>query len=746
MKTANQFFVRLKQLFIFIIISLSLITCTKQGGDNNSTGTNPPPPPPPPSHSLGLALESDSSYQQNPVAETPTGGGTLPSKYILEAPSITSNQASEGACTSFAAAMTKSIMDHNQYGIDYIQNGIIYSPSFLYNQLNSIPGVCTSDAKQEDNLTTLQYLGDCTIDQMPYIDGGCATKPTVDQINEASDNKIQSWGRLNNISASAIKAFINNGQPVIIGFLTDAFFQTAKSSSDDIIWKKVVAPLYSSEGHAAVLYGWDDSKHAFKLINSYGNQWGYNGTIWVDYDFVQNPSIFYQAYTMTNFSKTNKYLGISGDLNFGNVQVNSSATKTLTLTNNSGTPINVSNVSIDAPYSVDKTNFIIAANGNSPLKVTFTPTAAGEVDKTLTITSDASNSPTTIPATGNGTQQQTQTKIISLSGTSLSFGNINIGQSSTQALTITNTGNATLTVNKINYSSSDFTGDWDNGPIAAGTSHTVNVTFKPSTAKTYSETLSIDCDATSGTKTVSLSGTGVQTQQQTKIVSLPSNLSFGNVTVGQTQNSTLTISNTGNASVTISNIDVPNGSGFSRSSYTPVIQAGGSENVTIYFSPTSVQSYSSNIIVYSDASNSPTLTTVTGNGISSGGSYTTLPPVGQYQDCDVSGSYYCSPSLSYTSGVIKARIVSVDRSSGNIVIEVMKCSGTAFNYEGELTVNPELCNSNGVSYGYVTFAAGASSVQIQINESNMTGTKTYYPKILQTSAEFATQPLTITFQ
>ena len=40
--------------------------------------------------------------------------------------------------------------------------------------------------------------------------------------------------------------------------------------------------------HAMVLSGYDDSKHAFRVRNSWGTSWGDNGSIWVDYDFFLN--------------------------------------------------------------------------------------------------------------------------------------------------------------------------------------------------------------------------------------------------------------------------------------------------------------------------------------------------------------------------------------------------------------------------------------------------------------------------
>ena len=96
---------------------------------------------------------------------------------------------------------------------------------------------------------------------------------------------------------------------------------------------------------------------------------------------------------------------------------------------------------------------------------------------------------------------------ISLSG-NMNFGNVQVGNTSQQTLTITNTGNATLNVSSIAYPTG-FTGSWS-GNITSGNYHNVTVTFTPSSAITYGGIITINSNATSGTNTISCSGTGTQ--------------------------------------------------------------------------------------------------------------------------------------------------------------------------------------------------------------------------------------------
>jgi Pectate lyase superfamily protein/Divergent InlB B-repeat domain/Abnormal spindle-like microcephaly-assoc'd, ASPM-SPD-2-Hydin len=97
-------------------------------------------------------------------------------------------------------------------------------------------------------------------------------------------------------------------------------------------------------------------------------------------------------------------------------------------------------------------------------------------------------------------------KIISLSGT-LSFGNVTVGASSNEALTISNAGNSVLTVSNASYPPG-FSGIWS-GAIPPGGSTNVTVKFSPTQTTNYSGNLTIFSDATSGSNTLSVSGTGV---------------------------------------------------------------------------------------------------------------------------------------------------------------------------------------------------------------------------------------------
>lgn len=118
------------------------------------------------------------------------------------------------------------------------------------------------------------------------------------------------------------------------------------------------------------------------------------------------------------------------------------------------------------------------------------------------------NNPASITMNGPVTESASFaaiSKIISLGG-NLAFGNVPTSSSSNLTLTISNTGNTTLTVSSINYPAA-FSGSFS-GSVSAGGSTNVTVTFMPASATNYSGDLTVNSDATSGGNTLAVSGNG----------------------------------------------------------------------------------------------------------------------------------------------------------------------------------------------------------------------------------------------
>jgi len=249
-------------------------------------------------HSFGYV--SPTAEESAHIAKAPAlSAGTLPAQFSLDIPANAFDQGQQGSCTSCSVAQSLSIMNHMEHGIPYLDNGIVYSPSFLYNQAHI--GDCNAGSSCLANFNILLARGACDILTMPYNQSDCSTQPTSAQFGAAAPQKIAQFMAIDPISAAMIKQYIYSGLPVIIAFQVDQNFENAGPNST---WSAFSGASIGS--HCTLLYGWDDSRNAFKMLNSWGNSWGNNGSIWVDYNFLEHGSstvwgpVFTQAYVMQN--------------------------------------------------------------------------------------------------------------------------------------------------------------------------------------------------------------------------------------------------------------------------------------------------------------------------------------------------------------------------------------------------------------------------------------------------------------
>lgn len=126
--------------------------------------------------------------------------------------------------------------------------------------------------------------GVCPLSYFPYSASNFATKPTSIQNAAAAMYKIKSW--YFTTGENNIKSSIASGNPVVVG--VEHYEDLDKLSTSNPVYDTISGT--SSGGHAICLVGYDDSRSAFKFINSWGTSWGIDGYGWISYDFVCNPT------------------------------------------------------------------------------------------------------------------------------------------------------------------------------------------------------------------------------------------------------------------------------------------------------------------------------------------------------------------------------------------------------------------------------------------------------------------------
>jgi hypothetical protein len=265
-----------------------------------------------------------------------------------------------------------------------------------------------------------------------------------------------------------------------------------------------------------------------------------------------------------------------------------SASQPVALSNTGAATLTIA--SITASTNFGQTNTCagsVAAGGSCTINVNFTPTAAGTLTGTLTVT-DNSNGVTgstqTVALSGTGAGTATA----SLSAASLIFSNQPISTTSTaQTVTVTNTGTlslsiATATLGGTNVGDFSKTADTCTGAtVAVNATCTVSVTFTPAATGALNGTLTFtdnNNNVAGSTQAVALSGTGVD-------FALAASPGTMNVPQGVPAVYTINLTSVGGTdssavALTCSNLPATATCGFSPSSATPGA-SGSSSTMTI---------------------------------------------------------------------------------------------------------------------------------------------------------------------
>jgi hypothetical protein len=309
---------------------------------------------------------------------------------------------------------------------------------------------------------------------------------------------------------------------------------------------------------------------------------------------------------MTSAAPKPKIIAVSGNLSFGNGLVGSSSQLSMTISNAGATTLSVSSISLPPGYSTTFTTASIPVAGKVTAFIKFSPTAAQNYTGTATVNSSATSGTSSLPVSGTGVGQT-----INVAGP-LNFGSVAVSSNAQKVMTISNTGTTNLTVSSISYPPG-FSGSTSGGVLTPGTFTNVTVTFTPTIATNYSGTITVNSDALGGTNTIVASGTGTAAASATIVLS--GNLSFGNVPVNTSVQSTLVISNAGNATLHVTNVTYP--TGFSGG-FAGVIAPGKTTNVTVTFLPTATTGYGGPATVTSDATSGVNTIALSGTGTAVG--------------------------------------------------------------------------------------------------------------------------------
>lgn len=238
----------------------------------------------------GLKKSSESAHEATSEADIDEDYiDDLPTSFSLTTPPIIS-QGETSKCVAFSSAYYILGMYNGVKTKDYNR---LPSPEFIYvaykqaNEDNNCNDGCylfSDDSKGIIGVADLlKTTGTTTWNQMPFVDSPTCSVITATHVTQASANKVAGYYRLGEDEyndVQELKAWLYAGFPIWFGVEIDQGFMNLKAGK---IWSKASG---KSEGaHAMTLVGYDDTKKAFKIANSWGTDWADAGYGWVDYDY-----------------------------------------------------------------------------------------------------------------------------------------------------------------------------------------------------------------------------------------------------------------------------------------------------------------------------------------------------------------------------------------------------------------------------------------------------------------------------
>ncbi|MEW8507116.1 MAG: autotransporter domain-containing protein [Candidatus Thiodiazotropha sp.] len=279
-------------------------------------------------------------------------------------------------------------------------------------------------------------------------------------------------------------------------------------------------------------------------------------------------------------------------IDFGTLPLGSSSgVNTVTFTNNNTSdPISFNSINATGSYSITNNcpmqadDLMLLQGQACTVNVVFTPQTSGNHSGQLIFVGSDGGIDFTETVNLSGVGEATQIGQLSLSPSSLDFGSVSVDITSNPLpVTLTNSGNASVSINSITTTSQFVQSNDCPATLSASSSCTIMVTITPDAAGAVSGSLIASGSGPQGTTgdSITLSANGTTPD----IVVSDSELSFPDASVDTpSQPQVVTVSNQGNATVTINSIATEGDFSQSNDCGTQ-IPAGGSCDIAVVFTP-----------------------------------------------------------------------------------------------------------------------------------------------------------------
>jgi hypothetical protein len=217
--------------------------------------------------------------------------------------------------------------------------------------------------------------------------------------------------------------------------------------------------------------------------------------------------------SLTGTGSTSKLSMTPSAVDFGKVSVGNPVTQTLKLVNEGSNSVSIKSASLTGTgFSMSglTTPQTLTPKQSVTFTAKFDPKRAGNDNGTISVT--ASGGTETIDLSGMGVSSRVG---LNASATSITFGNVKVGSTVTQKVTLKSTGNSSVDISNVSVSGSGYTfsGVTSHTVLDPGQSAVLIVSFDPKTTGSLPGTVTISSNAANPQMQIGLSGDGTSGQQ-----------------------------------------------------------------------------------------------------------------------------------------------------------------------------------------------------------------------------------------
>jgi hypothetical protein len=269
----------------------------------------------------------------------------VPSSFTLEDYAVVSNQKESSSCTGFAISGALTIMYNHANEINRYSEQLInrFDPFYLYGSLKDLNNMdcisgngCDCGSYIYEGLDLIENYGckkwyltpdfTCSsviseelLRNMTYM----TNQYSIDGYTDLLDYEKVDGDIYFTIDIDKMKSMLSASLPIIGGVVVGDNFSALKTPN--VLYS---AELGESGRHAITIVGYNDNYKggAFRVLNSYGSDWGDDGFFWITYeDFMQHGDAAYvmwiednwDSFTSETYEKADFYKGpLENDLNW----------------------------------------------------------------------------------------------------------------------------------------------------------------------------------------------------------------------------------------------------------------------------------------------------------------------------------------------------------------------------------------------------------------------------------------------